>query len=160
MTQPGRIADVIGVDGPGGWIMLAVVLAIPLGFAGLGGWFILDGLRFATAAVKVEATVINSGRVARDGGDSFRPLFRFETPAGELREVRAPHADSDYNYALGSVVTVLYNPDHPDQVRPHGFWLQYGMWTIFLALGLFVFSVFAWGLGGIAFRGRLPGGVQ
>ncbi|WFE76435.1 DUF3592 domain-containing protein [Roseinatronobacter sp. S2] len=136
--------------------MLAVVLLIPLGFAGLGGWFVLDEMRFSASAEKVEATVIDSGRIARDDGDLYRPLFRFETAQGEIHEVPAHAAASDYGFTLHSTVTVLFNPDRPDQVRPHGFWMQYGMWSVFLGLGLFVFAVFAWGIGRVILLDRRP----
>ena len=147
MMDRDQNTNTLDFDGLGNKIMLAIVLLIPLGFASLGGWFIFDGIRFAASADKLEATVIDKGRIARDNGDLFRPLFRFETPEGDTREVLAHGSDSDYEFDLGSVVTVLYNPDHPDQVRPYGFWLQYGMWSIFLGLGLFVFVVFAWAIG-------------
>lgn len=146
MQDRKRYSHNLRVRGLGNLLMLALVLMIPLGFAGLGGWFILDELRFSAAAVKVEATVIDTGIIVSDDGTLFRPLFRFETPQGEIHEALAHSAASDYAFGQGSVVTVLYNPDHPDQVRPHGFWMQYGMWAGFLGLGLFVFSALAWGI--------------
>ncbi len=146
MTGEHHSAGKIEISGLGNKIMLALVLLIPLGFSALGGWFILEGMRFAGSAVKLEATVIDTGRIARDGGDLYRPLFRFETPQGEPREALAHSADSDSGFARGTVVTVLYNSDQPDHVRPQGFWLQYGLWSVFLGLGLFVFAAFAWGI--------------
>jgi hypothetical protein len=150
MTRRVDIASIIGVGGVTGWLVLVIVLAVPLGFAAFGGWLVADGMRFASNAVKVDAIVIDQGRMERDSGDMFRPLFRFEYPDGQPREARTHTADSDFGFAQGAVVPVLFNPDHPDQVRPHGFWLQYGFGTVFVALGLFVFTVFAVGLGSIA----------
>ena len=123
--------------------ILALAMLIPLVFVALGGWFILDGLRFSAAAVKVEATVIDTGHIRRADGDHFRPLFRFESPQGTILEARADAAANYYGFAEGSVVTVLYNPTRPDHVRPHGIWMQYGIWLIFVALGGFVFAAFA-----------------
>lgn len=155
MTGGDHSAGKIDTNGLGNKIMLALVLLIPLGFAALGGWFILEGMRFAGSAVKLEATVLDTGRIARDGGDLYRPLFGFETPQGEAREALAHSADSDYGFARGTTVTVLYNSDQPDHVRPHGFWLQYGLWSVFLGLGLFVFAAFTWGIRK-AFRRQAP----
>ena len=127
--------------------LLALAMLIPLGFVGLGGWFILDGLRFSASAVKVEARVIDTGRVQHADGDHFRPLFQFETPQGTIIEARADTAASYYGFAEGSSVTVLFNPARPDHVRPHGIWMQYGIWLIFLALGGFVLAAFARAIG-------------
>ncbi|MDD7972367.1 DUF3592 domain-containing protein [Roseinatronobacter alkalisoli] len=154
MMDRGRGANSLHVRGLGNLVVLAFVMMIPLGFAGLGGWFILEEMRFSTRAVKVEATVIDSGRMAREDGDLFRPAFRFETPTGDIAEARTHIAASDYSFALHSTVTVLYNPDYPDQVRPHGFWMQYGFWAIFLGLGLVVFTALAWGIGSIMLLDR------
>lgn len=156
MTERNENPAALDVKGLGSKIMLVIVLLIPLGFAGLGGWFIVEGMRFSANAVKLQAMVIDSGRISREDGDLFRPVFRFQTPQGELREAPAHSADSDFGFARGAIVNVLYNPDQPDHVRPHGFWLQYGLWSIFLALGLFVFAVFAWAISTIIFPRRTP----
>lgn len=144
----------IHVRGLGNLLMLALVLMIPLGFAGLGGWHILEEVRFSAAAVKIEATVVDTGVIVRDDGNLFRPMFQFETPQGEIKEVLAHSAASDYAFARDSVVTVLYNLHYPEQVRPHGFWMQYGLWSVFLGLGLFVFTALAWGIGTVLLQDR------
>jgi hypothetical protein len=151
---PGHI---IGISGPGGWALIALVLAVPLGFAGLGGWLLADTLRFAGVALPAEGVVIAIETERGEDGTLYRPTFRFSDADGHVHMAATRDSATAYDYAIGARVPVLYDPQDPADVRIEGFSGMYLLPVGFLVLGLLVFTAFAVGLGRLIFAGPRPG---
>ncbi len=130
------------------WAMLGILafaLLGPLVFVGIGLYLLVEAQRFAEGAVPLAAEVVRV-ETERDGDGVFhRPVFAFTTPDGRAAE--APlHSASTQGMARGTEVTILYNPEQPEEVRLAGFWHVFGFGAVFLGLGLLVELLFIWGL--------------
>lgn len=126
----------IGVPRWAVWGACGFGLLVPLLFLGLGLWILIDTHRFVEGAVEVEAEVVRIDITRDEDGTWYRPVFAVPMPDGRIAEAVLPGMDGAPRRTAGDVVTVLWNPGRPNEVRLPGFKALYGDGAILLALGV------------------------
>jgi len=125
---------------PSRWFLL--IAFVPLIFVGIGGYMLVDAIRFAGVAVKTVGVVIDLDVDSDSDGTTYTPVFRYVDSAGVRRSGRTHIASSEYDYAIGTEEEILYDPAAPeDGVRINGLFSLWGFPLIFLGLGLIVLVV-------------------
>jgi hypothetical protein len=115
---------------------------IPLIFVGVGGYMMVDAIRFSGIAEKTVGIVIDLDVDSDSDGTTYTPVFRFVDSRGSTHSGRTHIASSEYDYAIGAEEEILYDPGAPeDGVRINGIFSLWGLPAIFLGVGLIVFIV-------------------
>lgn len=103
----------------GAFILLPISAVILLG---LSIWYTYSSYRFYNSGVEVEASVVRLEEVASaDSGTSYSPVFRYTVNEHEY-EYESVNSSNPPSHEVGEVVTLLYDPNHPDQARENSFW--------------------------------------
>jgi hypothetical protein len=134
------------------WVWL-LATAIPLLFVVIGLGLVVDAVQFASEARSARGMVIEVERVPGSDGVTYRPTIRFQRDDGRTIEATTEDSSSEYDYAQGSEVDILYVNDEPDYVRIDTFFALYGFGLIFAAFGA-VFLVM------LLFARRMIGGTR
>ncbi|TXS96022.1 DUF3592 domain-containing protein [Parahaliea maris] len=98
----------------------------------------------ATAAV-TEGKVTELVRSRSSDSDTYRPVVVFTTAAGRSVEFTSSSGSNPPSFHRGETVTVLYQPDTPEQARIGSFFSLWGLPMIVGGMGL-VFSLVGWGI--------------
>jgi hypothetical protein len=95
----------------------AIFLMIPLGFALLGAWLLVDAIAFVSAALPSKGEVIAVETKADSDGVTYVPTIRYTARDGASHEAVTHIAASGYDYRIGAGVDILYDPAEPEEVR-------------------------------------------
>ncbi len=123
---------------------------VPLGLLLAGLYLMNDARVFLKDAASAEGEVvsvnISTSRDSETGAISYsyRPNIQFTTADGRSRVSPTHISSSNYDYAVGTRLAVLYDPANPSDLRIDSFWslwLLPGMFTIFGAMFLVLFGV-------------------
>lgn len=112
-------------------MFIAVFAAFGIGIAVLEVWLVRDVLSFRSAALRTEGEVIGfSTSRGSKGGTMYTPRVRFALPAAEGGtereiEISGSVSSSSRGYRLGEKVSVLYQPDFPEDARINSFMEQW-----------------------------------
>ncbi|MEM6750283.1 MAG: DUF3592 domain-containing protein [Planctomycetota bacterium] len=112
-------------------------------FLGVGVWLGVRTQDFLATAVTTQGEVVHVERIRSsdpDSGDTFKPTFAFQDQAGAPRNVTPSMSSSEWNFAIGEPVEIVYDPAEPQNAKLKSFG---GLWllpTIFAGMGL-VFTV-------------------
>lgn len=170
--RPLEVLRAIGVPRWAVWGACGFGLLVPLIFFGLGLWILIDTQRFVAAAVEVEAEVVRIDVSRDEDGTWYRPVFAVPVPDGRVAEAVLPGMDGAPRHVAGDVVTVLWTPERPNEVRLPGTWSLYGDGVVLLLLGMVSEVILAVALWKLVLRappmgppgggppGGLPGGLR
>jgi hypothetical protein len=129
-----------------GYARIAVLVGV-LGFAAVGWWGAQRIMQFAGAVETTGRVVAFDTRDDIDSrGDPVRYLYpqvRFTTAGGQAVTFRGDGGSTDQGYAIGAVVRVMYQPEHPEQAEIDD-WLD--RWGAILAVGAFPAFALLWGI--------------
>lgn len=123
------------------WIIVAVGLII----ACVGAGFLYSSYTFLQTAVSATGTVLSvettRERKRNTDGDwedsvTHQPTLRYTDADGVERQVKTSMRSSNYNFVVGSEVSIYYDPAAPENVRINDFMSNWGFGGIFLAFGL------------------------
>ena len=107
-----------------------------------GGWhFYNKQVQFETHAVRAEAEVIRLISSSDSEGTTYYPLYRFQTPQGEVVEFKDSVGSNPPSARVGDSSPVLYEADYPASAIVDRGWLNRLPGALALALGM-------WGLWG------------
>lgn len=123
-------------------LLIGLALIVPAVFAAVGAWLLMDAMSFDERALPVQAEVIAVAADYDPEGTTFRPVFRFTDAGGETREAPSVMSSSGYDYEIGAMVDILYDPGDPSEVRVAGVVAQYTLPVVFLVLGVSFFAIF------------------
>ncbi|MEM6750282.1 MAG: DUF3592 domain-containing protein [Planctomycetota bacterium] len=101
---------------------------------------------FLKTAIVTQAQVAdNQQQLGGQNGRTYRPTFAFDDQAGQRHEVQSDAGSSEWGFAVGQTVEVVYDPDNPQDVRLNtfgGLWswaaILAGMGAVVMVLGLVV----------------------
>ncbi len=121
-------------------------ILFPLIFVGVGGYMLLDAIRFSGVAVGAVGTVVDVDVHSDSDGTTYTPIFRYTDQDGRDHQAPTHISSSGYDYSIGSQEWILYDPGAPnDEVRIDGVFSLWGLPVIFTSVGLMVFFGFAFG---------------
>jgi len=102
---------------------------------------------FMDNAIATKAQVISVEEIDSAGSDSkYRPTLEFTDSQGNIHSVRSALSSTDYNYELGTTLTILVDSRDPSNVRMDH-WLETGGLGISLLVGALLFlpvAIYAW----------------
>ena len=121
-------------------------MLLPMAFILAGSIMLIDAMMFAGRAEHALATVVSverTGGIAQGKPDesaqaaeyAYLPTVSYVDRLGIDRQAVTHIRASHYDYAPGTRVEVLYDPDDTGTVRITGFFSQWGLPLIFLTLG-------------------------
>jgi len=125
-----------------GKLIPAILLLIPLGFALLGVWLLVDAVRFIGVAVPSEGKVISVEADSSGDGVTYTPTIRYTGQDGVTRDAPTHVSSSGYDYRLGTRVDILYDPSEPDEVRIDSVVSLWALPLGFTILGSLLFAFF------------------
>ena len=102
-----------------------------------GSFFTMRTAAFLQTAKHAQGTII--ARTPNWGSCKLFVTVEFNDGGTRVQFLKCNHS-SLFPFRLGQSVPVAYNPAHPDQAMINSFWTTYGIWGLFLPLGL-VFCV-------------------
>ncbi len=123
------------------WLFIGVGLIVFI----VGAVFTARTYIFLQNAQAIVATVIdNESREQRytDSNDRtryrtvYRPTFEFTAADGKRYETVIGHWSTEYGYANGAQVEILYSRENPYEIRVAGFLSTWGMGLLLLAMGV------------------------
>ena len=92
--------------------------------------------RFASRAIACQGTVVQmNSRNSDNGNVTFYPEFTFTDSSGRLRTSTSSSSSNPPQYSVGDKISLLYDPQKPQDVRINSF---AGLWllpTIFAGIG-------------------------
>jgi hypothetical protein len=121
-------------------------ILIGLGCAGFSLWLTVRTTSFISSAKATGGTVVEleshrSG--GRRRGTTYRPVFEFVDAQGVKHRITERTGSNPAAFDRGETVTVLYNPEHPDEAHIKAFttlWLgptiTGGIAFVFLPIGV------------------------
>ena len=133
------------MDGLGSWekILIYFMLGIlPWIFVAVGGWLLWSARNFMARAIRTRGRVLQVSQQTSTSSSNgttrrtttYKPLFEYTDPNGEIRKAETFLASTSYNYAIGSEHEILIDPEG-GTVRIPGFMI-YGFGAIFAGIGL------------------------
>lgn len=137
---------------------------VPLIFLALGLGLLWDAKNFIDRAERTSGMVIDVRRNVSDDSVSYTPTIRYQRADGQTFEAVTHISSSNYDYAVGSRVDILYSYDDSSEVRIDSFFSLYGIGAIFATIGALFIGVGMWAgrkgavaVGEAASRVTLPG---
>ncbi len=108
-------------------------------FEGVGIIVMMRTRQFIAGSQKVHAEVVSveeNTSTDSDGDETttYRPTVRFQTLDGQTHEARTYYSASNYDYDVGTTLTVLFKPGE-ENVRIPGGMNQYFMPGMFIGMG-------------------------
>jgi len=109
-------------------------------FAGVGYWMAFDAVKFDQRAYEVTGEVVSIKELHStdsDGRDSvtYKPTILYKSIDGRSYEAETHMSSSEYDYAVGAIVDIKYDPANPDEVRINSLISLYIFPAIFSILG-------------------------
>ncbi|MEM7545843.1 MAG: DUF3592 domain-containing protein [Pseudomonadota bacterium] len=118
-----------------------VFVSVGLLFFAVGSYMLYDTYEFMQTSQKTIGVVLSVDRiVSRDSNGTsitYSPVFRYEDATGQPFESSPRLRSSSYNFAIGSNVSVRFDPTNPQDVRVDGFFSTWGFGGIFAFMGAF-----------------------
>jgi len=118
-------------------LFVLFILLFPLVFGGIGGYMLVDAIRFHSVAEKAVGSVVKVERHSSSDGTSYTAIFRYTDAYGRSHTAPTHISSSGYDYRRGETEEILYDPAAPDvEVRVNGVFSLWGLPVIFTAIGL------------------------
>lgn len=123
------------------WIIVAFGLIV----ACTGAGFLYSSYTFLQTAVSATGTVLSvettRERKRNTDGDwedsvTHQPTLRYTGVDGVERQVKTSMSSSNYDFVVGTEVSIYVDPGAPETVRINDFMSNWGFGGIFLAFGL------------------------
>lgn len=134
-----------------------IVMVFGLIFATIGGGLTFVAYDFSTRAIatsgivtNVEVNLPSSTSSGGTGGPTYKPTFSFIDQNGTPQSGQTFLSSSSYNYAIGTKLRILYDPQSPSSLRMDSWFALWGFNLIFLVTGLLILAGGAtlWAFGG------------
>jgi hypothetical protein len=119
-------------------------LLLPLGgiiLALVSAWYLYTSWNFFSKGVEVQATVVRlESHSSSDSGTTYAPIFSYSVD-GQTYEVKSGTSSNPPLHERGDVVTLLYDPAHPQKARENSFWEMWGLPLILCPSALFMLAL-------------------
>ncbi|HVN16041.1 MAG TPA: DUF3592 domain-containing protein [Anaerolineales bacterium] len=93
----------------------AIILAV------VGIWYTFTSWNFYSNGQKVQGTVVRLEESSDSDGTTYSPVFSY-TVDGKQYEYESVNSSNPPSNQVGDVVTLLYDPNHPERARQNSFW--------------------------------------
>lgn len=118
-------------------VFALLFLLFPIVFGGIGGYMLVDAIRFSGIAETAVGTVVDVETHSDSDGTSYTAIFRYTGADGRSHKAPTHIASSGYDYRIGETEEILYDPGAPnDEVRVNGVFSLWGLPVIFTGVGV------------------------
>ncbi len=100
-----------------------------------GGYLTKAAYTFNKTAVEVLGTVISLEVNHSDDSTTYKPTIRFLDVQGQKHTVQTYISSSSYDYDIGQKVSILYDPDSPNNIRINSWFSIWGFGLILFVTG-------------------------
>ncbi|WP_458792691.1 DUF3592 domain-containing protein [Yoonia sp. MH D7] len=128
-----------------------IAFVVGLVFIAVGASMTYSSYTFTRTAITTNGTVtyVKESRSSNSNGsikDNYMPTISFFDDQGRPQSAQTPVSNQDYNFPLGTELSILYSRDNPSQIKLNKWFELWGFGTVFLAtgFGILAYIIFAW----------------
>jgi hypothetical protein len=93
----------------------------------VGSWYLYTSWMFFSKGIKVQATVVRlESSSSSDSGITYAPICSYQVD-GKTYEVKSGTTSDPPLHKKGDVVTLFYDPNHPQNARENSLWELWGI---------------------------------
>lgn len=98
----------------------AILFFMGMVFGGIAGYLYWQEANLKQAGGQAEGTVIGLSESSDEDGTAYAPVVTFRTGSGRAIEFKSTFYTSPASYQVGQKVTVLYDPEAPENAKIEG----------------------------------------